>query len=374
MKIVETGILSHHTPDSDRAILTFATVTPISNGELLATCRAGSSKDSEDEQIELYRSVDGGRSWSEPRRCFEAPQVAGRAGTLKLCYLTELAPGHLLAAAMWVDRTSYPGQPLFNAETEGCLPMSITLANSFDFGHTWEAWWVVPLPDEIGPASLTNPILKLADGRLALSIETNKHYFDATKWYQRAVLFHSADLGQSWSGPVTVAQDPAGRIFHWDQRLGVAPDGRLGTFIWTYDSQAHRYLNVHRRLSADGGQSWSLAQDLGFPDQAAHPAILSDGRVVLAWVDRFQTQSIRARLAPDIAAAFEPASEVTIYQHGPAGSSTRRDDTGALLAEMSQWSFGLPYAETLPNGEVLVVYYAGTDTAMDIHWTRLGLS
>jgi hypothetical protein len=346
----------------------------MSNGELLATCRAGSSKDSEDEQIELFHSTDGGRSWSEPRRCFEAPQVAGRAGTLKLCYLTELAPGHLLAAAMWVDRTSYPGQPLFNPETEGCLPMSITLANSFDFGHTWESWWVVPLPDEIGPASLTNPILKLADGRLAMSIETNKPYFDSSKWYQRAVLFHSSDLGQSWSGPVTVAQDPTGRLFHWDQRLGVAPDGRLGTFIWTYDSQTHRYLNVHRCLSADGGQSWSTPQDLGFPDQAAHPAILPDGRVVLAWVDRFQTQSIRARLAPDIAAAFEPASEVTIYQHGQAGSATGRDDTGALLAEMSRWSFGLPYTEALPDGEVLVVYYAGTDTAMDIHWTRLRLS
>jgi hypothetical protein len=221
---------------------------------------------------------------------------------------------------------------------------------------------------------LTNPILKLADSRLAMSIETNKTYFDSSKWYQRAVLFHSADLGQSWSGPVTVAQDPAGRIFHWDQRLGVAPDGRLGTFIWTYDSQTHHYLNVHRCLSADGGQSWSPPQDLGFPDQAAHPAILPDGRVVLAWVDRFQTQSIRARLAPNIAAAFEPASEVTIYQHGQAGSSTGRDDTGALLAEMSHWSFGLPYAETLPDGDVLVVYYAGTDTAMDIHWTRLRLS
>jgi hypothetical protein len=206
-----------------------------------------------------------------------------------------------------------------------------------------------------------------------MSIETNKPYFDGSKWYQRAVLFHSADLGQSWTGPVTVAQDPTGRIFNWDQRLGVAPDGRIGTFIWTYDSQTHRYLNVHRRLSVDGGQSWSLVEDLGFPDQAAHPAIFPAGRVILPWVDRFESQSIRACFAPDIAAAFEPASEVTLYQHGPAGSSAG-DDTGALLAEMSRWSFGLPYAEALPEGDALVVYYAGTDTAMDIHWARLRLS
>jgi hypothetical protein len=38
---------------------------------------------------------------------------------------------------------------------------------------------------------------------------------------------------------------------------------------------------------------------------------------------------------------------------------------------MSIWSFGLPFAEVLPDGEVLVAYYAGTEAAMDIHWCRL---
>jgi hypothetical protein len=38
---------------------------------------------------------------------------------------------------------------------------------------------------------------------------------------------------------------------------------------------------------------------------------------------------------------------------------------------MALWSFGLPYAETLPDGDVLVMYYAGTDKQMDIHWARL---
>ena len=38
---------------------------------------------------------------------------------------------------------------------------------------------------------------------------------------------------------------------------------------------------------------------------------------------------------------------------------------------MSLWTFGLPYAETLADGTALVVYYAGTDEAMDIHWARI---
>jgi hypothetical protein len=38
---------------------------------------------------------------------------------------------------------------------------------------------------------------------------------------------------------------------------------------------------------------------------------------------------------------------------------------------MSLWTFGLPYAEALPDDDVLIVYYAGTESVMDIHWARL---
>jgi hypothetical protein len=371
MQLVEHGILSRGVPGTPRAILTFASVTALAGGVLLAALRAGSSKDAADETIELHRSDDGGRHWRMLRQLsYDAP-IDGARGSLKLCYLTELAPGQVIAAAMWIDRTSYPGQPLFNPATEGCLPMSIVLAESADQGATWSPWRLVPMPEQIGPASLTSPILTLADGTLAMSIETNKHYHDAAPWLQQVVLFHSRDGGQSWGAPITAGRDPSGRIFNWDQRLGLAPDGRIGAFIWTYDSQTRTYLNIHRRISADGGASWSAAEDLGIADQAGRPAVLPDGRVLLPWVDRFGQRAIRARLAPAIDASFAPASEVVLYSLDAAGPGARDDSTGALLAEMSLWTFGLPYAEALPDGQVLVVYYAGSQASMDIRWARL---
>jgi hypothetical protein len=272
---------------------------------------------------------------------------------------------------MWVDRSTYPGQPLFNEETEGCLPMAILLSDSRDNGESWSPWRRVPMPDEIGPPSLTNPILKLADGSLALSIETNKHYLDTAPWRQKVVFFHSGDQGKTWEGPSVVGEDPSGRIFNWDLRCGVAPDGRVVSFAWTYDSATGRYLDIHRRISSDHGHTWSAAEGIGVSDQPSRPAMLPDGRVVLAYVDRFGSRSIRARLAPRIDGAFEPESEVVIYTHDTA--STEDGSTGELLAEMSVWTFGLPYAETLPDGDVLVVYYAGTEETLDIHWARIAL-
>jgi len=370
MNIVDSGILSRSQPGTERATLTFSTVIALSDGTLLATCRAGSTKDSVDETIEFYRSDDGGQSWGAAWRPFAtATFVNGVSGSIKLCYLTEITPGQLTAAVMWVDRSTHPGKPLFNAETEGCLPMFILLADSYDQGVTWSPWRLVPMPEEIGPASLTNPLMKLADGGLAMSIETNKQYLDSSPWLQKVVFFHSHDNGQTWEPPVVAGQDPTGRIFNWDLRCGVAPDGRVAIFAWTYDSQTTRYLNIHRRLSSDHGYTWSAPEDLGITDQAAHPAMLPDGRVVFPWVDRFQTHSIRARVSSAVDAPFDPASEVVLYTHGEAAKQD--DKTGDLLAEMGLWSFGLPYAEVLPDGDVLVMYYAGTATALDIHWARL---
>jgi len=369
MRLAASGILSRADRDGMRANLTFATVTPLDDGSLLATLRAGPEKDSAEEVIELYRSWDNGHTWFGPETPFVPPQLEGKRGTLKLCYLTPLGGSRLLAASMWIDRTSYPGAPLFNAETEGCLPMSIFLAETPDNGRTWTPWRHVPMPREIGPASLTSPVLRLADGRLAMSIETNKPYLNRSKWQQRAVFFYSSDEGRTWSAPITVAEDPSGRIFNWDLRCAVAPDGRIGSFAWTYDSSTATYLDIHRRISTDGGAAWTAPEALGFADQAACPAVFPDGSTVLAWVDRFGGRSIRARRAATIAAPFDPASEVVIYTHdaSDAGSS----DTGEMLASMDLWSFGLPFATALPNGDAMVVYYAGDAGALDIRWARL---
>jgi hypothetical protein len=273
-------------------------------------------------------------------------------------------------AALWVDREAFPGAPLFHPETEGCLPMAVLVADSDDLGRTWSPWRVVPMTPDVGPPSLTNAVLRLPDGRLALSVETNKTYLDAGPWFQRVVYLWSEDEGQTWSVPRTVVGDPTGRIANWDQRTGVAPDGRLVSFTWTYDLVTQTYRDIHRRISADGGETWTAPEPLGITDQAAHPAMLPDGRIVLAWVDRFGSGSIKARVAAGPDAPFSSETEVVIHQDRPPRRPDERS-VGDDLVEMGTWTHGLPYAEALPDGDALVVYYAGDPSAVDIRWARL---
>src|SRR5215207_7128843 len=101
MQLLAQGTLTRGTPGTARAIYTFPQVAVLPDGTLLATCRLGSSKDGDDEVIELYRSQDNGQSWQGPSQPFPSAQVDGAGGTLKHVYLTPLAPDRLVATTMW---------------------------------------------------------------------------------------------------------------------------------------------------------------------------------------------------------------------------------------------------------------------------------
>ncbi|HVA88079.1 MAG TPA: sialidase family protein [Candidatus Saccharimonadales bacterium] len=370
MKLIAQGILSAAEPGTGRAVAKQVHLAAFDDGEILATYRVGAASDSDVGNAEIRRSVDGGRTWSAPETPW-ATAFEGRRGTLYAPSLTVLRGDDLLACVLWVDRDEFPGEPIFSPQTEGCLPMRILLADSSDRGRTWTPWREVRMPADVGPPSLTSPVRRLASGRLLLSVESNKEYRDASPWFQRVVYLYSSDEARTWTKPVTVCQDPTGRIRNWDQRVNVAPDARLVSFTWTYDSETVTYRDIHRRVSVDEGLTWSAPEPLGVTDQAGHPAILPDGRVVLPWVDHFETHSLRVRSAAAIDAPLDPASEVVLHASTAAVAGEGTDGGEALLA-MGTWTFGSPFALGLRDGSVLVAAYIGdTDAAIGIDWFLL---
>ena len=370
MKIESSGILAQSEINSLKAFYTFSSFISLTSGVILAAARRGDSKDSHLEVVEFFISEDEGENWSKPWQPFTNINIENTKGSLKLCYFTEISSSHLLASFLWIDRSAYPGKELFNAETEGCLPMKVLLSDSFDQGKTWLDLRAVDIPEEIGPPSLTNPIMKLPDGRLLMSIENNKNYLDKSKWNQKAVFLSSTDNGKTWSNPFLAAGDSEGIIFNWDLRSAVDKEGRISSFAWTYDSVNKKFLNIHQRISEDSGLTWSQPKDLNFADQASHPAFLKDGRIILAWVDRFQTQTIKARLAEHMYADFDSSSEITIFQQNIL-ENNKDINLGELLEDMGMWNFGLPFADVLSSGKVLVLYYAGNSNQMNLCWCRL---
>lgn len=375
MRIVDRGIVFDASSASIQArFCTFTTLERLDDGKLLAGFRTGQAKDSADESVCIMLSEDEGATW---RPVFEGFDdiPPGSGGRIRAVGLTQVRPGRLVAAFLWVDHSD-PSLPLASPETQGILPTKVFVAESEDEGRSWSSLREVPLLPHKGNA-LTGDILVLSDGTLALPYEAWKEYDDPSPGEHHAALRLSSDGGQTWTRPVIVAHDPQGRLLYWDQRLCVNPeDGRLIAMFWTHDRQAGQDVLMHVSWGTPDGKRWSEPISTGIAGQICAPLFLPGGRVFAAYVHRHDPPSLRAILSDDFGRTWTATEELVFYEKRRGGRESGmggKRDFGDYWADMSIWTFGHPAAVSLPNGDVLVAHYAGDETAMSIHWVRIAV-
>ena len=371
MKISGQGVVCSGARGSARSSCAFPGVAVLGSGRWICGFRAAPTKASVPGQRALLAwSDDQGAHWSEPAEPFVPPVMDGRLGAFRALQPTALGGSELLATLYWVD-VSDPSLPFFNEETQGLLDSRLFTAISRDGGARWgELRRVDTSPYDV-PTPITGPTLLLPSGEWACQFELNKHYEDTSVWRHASVMKFSRDRGASWPEHAVVAQDPTNRVFTWDQRPGLLGDGTLLDLFWTYDTATATYLPIHAAASRDNGRSWTAPWDTGLAGQPAPPLSLREGRILCVYVDRTASPCIKARVSRDGGKRFTAESELLI--HGGATRQTRDKSTMQdAWAEMGAFSIGLPTTTALPDGDVLVIYYAGPETDLtDIRWCRL---
>ncbi len=337
LKVVERGVIwENATDDPERRSACFPNVALLSDGRMLATCRVGSKKDSADGKLMFCESLDKGRTWRELGILLSS-EFEGVPGELRFGGLSEPSPGRILLAAIWVDRSD-PSLPFANPETIGILPMKILLTESADGGFTWAPFREVDVSPMIQPA-LTGPVMRMPDGRLALSFETNKHYDDPTPVKHHAALIFSEDEGATWKEPTVVATSP--EYYFWDQRHAILPDGSSLALFWTYSIQKERDVEIHRAFSRDSGRTWDTPTGIGIEGQVAYPVSLGGDDVLMLYVHRHQPPSLRALLSRDRGQTWSRDGEVVFYakELTEAGMAPGTD-TAQYWQDMELWTFG----------------------------------
>ena len=378
MFVEEHGLVfdSSRQPDSRRATA-FCEVVRVAEGTLYCVFQAGPQKNDATATIQLCRSDDGGRVWRDLPSRLET-RLNGVLGSLNCGAIVEAAPGRLLLAASWFDR-SEPDRPLFDPETQGILHTKTLRAFSNDGGESWTAWDVVPTPGLSG-CSLTGPIARWSNGTLGLALESYREFDDPTPRHHAAWLLISRDGGESFPERLLVAQHPEHNLYYWDQRLCVGPGQNelLGMF-WTHDLRQKRDLNVHLRQTTLGkdGLVGSPPRVTTISGQIAAPLWLPDGRLLTMVVARDTPGTITLWQSSDGGATWPPDDALVVYEHDERAllSQGRGEiDYNAYWVDMARWSFGHPTLCRLDADHVLAVYYAGPPNHMSIHWARIRVS
>jgi hypothetical protein len=78
-------------------------------------------------------------------------------------------------------------------------------------------------------------------------------------------------------------------------------------------------------------------------------------------------------LSASAQAPFEQASEVVLHDASRRTTGGKFSGAGQAIEDMFRWNYGLPFAEALPSGEAMVLYYAPQGDGTAIHWARLAL-
>ncbi len=371
MQIVSKGVL--FSGDGNSSSNTFPSIVNLPSGRWLAGWRSAPSKQGmTGQRCLLSYSDDDGKSWSAPYSPFVPPQVDGKRGLFRTVHLTCLGDSKIIAVLSWVDY-SEPELPFFNEQTEGLLDTKIFISFSDDDVISWSTPTIVDTSPFNQPTPTTGAILLLPNGELACQFELNKPYYSSDPWQHYPVLIFSKDTGKTWGEFAIPARDITNRIFYWDQRPAVIGNDKMLNVFWTYDTQRKEYLNIHSTESFDNGRTWTKPADIGFAGQPASPIRLPDGRIALIYIDRSDIPTIKMRLSGDDGCSWGK-EEFVIYRYNVSQTYGGGQAMNETWNEMYKFSAGLPAGMLLPDGDIMVVFYAGEYAdKTDIHWARIGL-
>ena len=376
MNLIEQGIAAQSKTGTEAQSCAFPGLCILPSGRWLVSYRAAPAKASMQKQHpRICWSDDSGASWSEPIQPFHPPDAGTTPGSFRTAYVTPLADETLLAAICWVDNTE-PAKPFFNEETEGLLDTRICLSRSSDDGATWSSATFVDTSPLDMPIPLTGAILNLGGpmGKelLAMQVELNKSYLDPEPWHHRSMLLISNDSGHTWDEHIVTSDDPQRQIFYWDQRPSVVGKNELLDLFWTFDRSSGDYLNIHARRSENNGRDWSPLWDTGVSGQPAPAVRLADGRLAMVYVDRTSAPAIKLRTSHDNGFHWPTETETTLFTQSHNQNLASPGNMQTAWNEMYDYALGLPTTTLLPDGDLLIVFYAGSSgDETSIHWQRL---
>jgi sialidase-1 len=292
-------------------------------------------------RVELMRSPDEGRTWSDPQVLLDtliddrdSGVLETRKGTLLVTTFTSLAYEQMLAKAEKLkpgERGAWDPTRLARwlatrdrlSADQRKAKLGVWMLRSTDKGKTWSTPYDSLVNSPHGP-------IQLADGRLLYAGK------DLWRPDARVGVCQSLDDGQTWQwlAPIPVRPGDVSKNYH-ELHAVEATDGRLVVQI-----RNHNKVNAGETLqceSTDGGRTWSTPHSIGVWGLPSHLLRLRDGRLVMTYGYRRKPFGNQARLSTDGGRTW--SAPITLSDDGMGGD------------------LGYPSTVELADGTLLSVWY-----------------
>ena len=350
----------------------FPSICQLHDGTILASFKGAETKGpyNKTDRAVVCISKDNGKTFGDPIEFFTPPMVDGKATTLRLIYLVEVAPDNLLAVVNAVDATM-EALPYYNEETEGLKDTYIMVSHSADSGRTWtplervqvKTFYDMPMP-------LTGAPFITADGRIGIQFEVNKPYYETEYWVHHSAVVYSADGGYTWGDEVVITDCPT--VYYWDQRLDVLADGRVADIFWTFDRNKGDYINIHQCMSTDGGRTFSELADTGLVGQPGNIVDGNDGELITIYINRDSVPIIKLAKSKGGGKTWEDA--LTVFDYGANTKGKQNTGMNDVWSEMAAFSVGHPFLKRMQDGTLWAYFYSGPSThRTDFHVVKIEL-
>lgn len=319
-----------------------ADLVKLQNGDLLLTSREGTEHLSNDGDVIILRSKDGGKTWGEKQVIAGIKDMDER----EACGL-QLKDGTIVLSifynALYFADGSYkvwnPGKTLDSKFEKGKPRLGTYVITSNDNGYTWsEPNFMnikkMPFSGIEGP---TDAPIQMPDGSILMAAIGYGLHGDAKN--EGSVLLRSVDKGLNWTYISTIANDPGGKM------KGFVEPGIVRTKTGRLVIGLRNHLDenaIFMTYSDDDGKTWVPVFKT---DMIGHPVDLvelSDGRLMASYGIRpahSKPSGVRACFSNDNGKTWDIKTEVQL-----------RNDFMNL-------DVGYPESLQMADGRVLTVYY-----------------
>ncbi|MBL8210597.1 MAG: exo-alpha-sialidase [Bryobacterales bacterium] len=318
-----------------------ADIIALQNGELLVTAREGIEHISRDGDVILLRSRDQGKTWGDKQVISAVPDLDEREG----CGI-QLKDGTILVAVyyngLYRDNNDYEWEEAKRRAKFGVdkQHLGTFIIRSTDNGRTWSkpnhiSTKGMPFTDIEGPADAP---IEMPDGSILLPVMGYNVRGDSAN--EAAVMLKSVDKGETWTYLSTMADDPGGKLGHF-QEPGIVRT-KTGRIVAAIRNQGEDNA-IWTTWSDDGGKTWVPVRKSGMIGHPADLLQLADGRLLCTYGQRSARHAdpggIRATFSLDNGETWQVENEVAIRQ------------------DFLNWDIGYPESMQLGDGRILTVYY-----------------